>query len=126
MVVLDEIWKLNQQKSGADQQQTGSEVKSVEIYPEILMQRMGHFENLQEVFRDQLKDYPAVMSVWYEDLLENPEEQFNQIQKFLGVSPKPIHSLLSRQDRDPLKRLLLNYDDVEVLFRGSKWNAFLD
>lgn len=125
-VVLDEIARQSQEQKGAGLQRNGAEVKAVEIYPEILLQRMAHVENLQGVFRSQLKEHPAALNVYYEDLLENPEEEFNKLQAFLGVSPVPIFSLLDRDKPVPLQELLLNYDEVSVMLRGGKWEAFLD
>lgn len=126
MVVSEEIARQQEQWSSTKPQAENSRAKAVEIIPEILMQRMAHIENLQEVFNHQLKEYSSVLSVWYEDLLERPQEQFDKMQLFLGVSPKPLISLLTQQNPEPLQELLLNYEEIRLFLQGNKWEAFLD
>jgi hypothetical protein len=100
--------------------------KAIAILPEVLLQRMGHIEHLQHVFTTQLKEYPAALTIWYEDLLEQPEEQFKAIQLFLGLEPQALFSFLRRQNPEPLQQLVLNYAEIQQELQGSKWEHFLE
>lgn len=127
LVVLDEIYRQNKAQTAlAADNSPAHALEAVEIYPEIVLQRMAHFDNLQQVFQKQLKAYPNVLNIWYEELEKNPEAVFLQIQQFLGVSPKSISSLLNRQDPEPTAKLLLNYEELRVILEGDRWGAFLD
>lgn len=128
IVVCEEIAAQQQQGAFINHQQEGNVISlpTVEIIPQILMQRMAHLENLQQVFSQQLKSYPRALSVWYEDLLEAPEQQFKAIQQFLGVTPRPLYSLLEVQNPAPLSALLSNYEEIKLFLKGNKWEVFLD
>lgn len=131
IVVLEELALQQQQASTNPQAEAAdtadaSGVKAVEIIPLILMQRMAHLENLQEVFKKQLIKYPHVLELVYEDLLENPEQQFRDIQLFLGVAPKSLTTFITRQHPEPLSKLLLNYEEVRLHLMGNRWEVFLD
>ncbi|WP_161622681.1 sulfotransferase domain-containing protein [Cesiribacter andamanensis] len=127
IIVSEEIAKANKRWSmsnGKYRQDTKS--KAIELLPEVLLQRMGHIEHLQQVFARQLKDYPAVLSISYEALQATPEEEFARIQKFLGVRPQALYSLLKKQNPEPLSQLLLNYAEIQQELQGSAWEGFLE
>jgi hypothetical protein len=106
--------------------QPDTRAKAIAILPEVLLQRMGHIEHLQQVFSTQLKEYPAALTIWYEDLLQQPEEQFEAIQRFLGLEPQPLFSFLRRQNPEPLQQLVLNYAEIQQELQGSRWEYFLE
>lgn len=126
IVVSEEIARQQQHWSSTEDSSLPGTEKAVEFLPEVLMQRMAHIENLQEVFSRQLKDYPKVLTVWYEDLVAEPEAQFERMQHFLGVAPRALFTLLIRQNPEPLQELLLNYDELQLYLKGNKWESFLE
>ena len=68
---------------------------------------------------DLFRDHPK-LSLFYEDLVENREEAFCQVQEFLGVEPEPLTVSLVKQNPEPLPELLSNYDELFEAYRYSK------
>ena len=68
---------------------------------------------------DLFRDHPK-LSLFYEDLVENREEVFCQVQEFLGVEPEPLTVSLVKQNPEPLPELLENYDELFEAYRYSK------
>ena len=67
------------------------------------------------LFRDH-----QVLTLFYEDLVEQRDETFRQAQEFLGVEPGPLTVSLVKQNPEPLPELLSNYDEVFEAYRNSK------
>ena len=75
-------------------------------------QNAAHYHDL---FRDH-----QLLTLFYEDLVENREEVFRQVQEFLGVEPGPLEVALRKQNPEPLPELLSNYDELLAEYRYSK------
>ncbi len=81
-------------------------------------QEFLHFKNAYlttvAANQQQLSDY-KVLDITYESLTEDTEKSLNQIQKFLGVRPKKLFSLLPKQRDYPLEEGIENYGDLRVM-----------
>ena len=75
-------------------------------------QNAAHYDML---FRDH-----QVLTLFYEDLVEQRDETFRQAQEFLGVEPGPLTVSLVKQNPEPLPELLSNYDELFEAYRNSK------
>lgn len=73
----------------------------------------AHFE---ELFRD----HPS-LTVFYEDLIGDGMPTFDAPQRFLGADPKPLTITLRRQNPEPLRELLQNYDELREAFRDTPY-----
>ncbi|ARS37159.1 Stf0 family sulfotransferase [Pontibacter actiniarum] len=64
-----------------------------------------------------------VLSIAYEGLSERPSEVLEEVQRFLGVQPRTLLSLLQKQSSRPLESFITNYDEarrtVEKVLNGS-------
>ena len=84
--------------------------------------RAAHFD---ELFRDHPK-----LTLFYEDILDHREDVFNQAQSFLGIEPGPLTVTLSKQNPQPLRELLENYDELYEAVRNRPYadyyTAFFD
>lgn len=67
-----------------------------------------------------------LLEVIYEDFVADPEVQFRRITDFLGVRYRPPQTSLRRQNPEPLRRLLSNFDELARAFAGTEWAAFFD
>lgn len=72
---------------------------------------IAHFEGL-------FREHP-MLTIWYEDMVEDNLETFNRAQEFLGIEPKPLTVTLRRQNPEPLHELLRNYDELRTAFQNS-------
>ena len=67
---------------------------------------------------DRFQEHPR-LTLFYEDMLEQRVEVFNQVQTFLGVEPTPLAVTLRRQNPEPLRDLLENYDHLYEAYRNT-------
>ncbi len=80
--------------------------------------RAEHFERL-------FAEHPRV-AVRYEELVAHRDETLEQVQRFLGVEPVTLSVTTRRQNPEPLRELLVNYDELREAFRGTAAAAFFD
>lgn len=76
---------------------------------------------VDEMFKDH-----ELLEVWYEDMLEDRDSAFGEVQRFLGVAPVPLEVTLRRQNPEPLRELIANYDELRAAFAGQPEEAFFD
>jgi len=75
---------------------------------------------------DNLFDGHSKRAVWYEDLVDHREEVFSESQSFLGIEPRPLIVTLRRQNPEPLRELIANYDGLYEAFKNTSEAAFFD
>lgn len=94
--------------------------------PELLNQIQGRLHNYLTA-RRQFFGFPA-LSVNYEDLLREPETWVRSVYQFLGLDSTVMipKSGTLRLEHRPLRESLLNYDKLEEIFRGSRWQHLFD
>ena len=67
-----------------------------------------------------------MVSVCYEDLVDDPERQFHGITDLLGVHHiKPTTNLI-KQNPESLRDLVANYDELKSEFHGTEWQIFFE
>jgi hypothetical protein len=70
-----------------------------------------HFDNLFE-------KHPK-LTVFYEDIIDQRERIYDQVQAFLGVEPQRLTETTHQQNPEPLRQLLENYEELYEAFRDS-------
>jgi LPS sulfotransferase NodH len=65
-----------------------------------------------------------LISVYYEDLISNPESTFKQITDFLGVEYVTPKTILRKQNPESLKKLITNYNELKNAFSETEWQPF--
>lgn len=78
----------------------------------------AHYEGL-------FRGHP-LLTVYYEDLLQDRDQVFDQVQSFLGVKPRPLSVTTGRQNPEPLRELIENYDELYEAFKDTPEVAFFD
>ena len=80
-------------------------------------------------FDELFQDHPK-MELYYEDILDDRERAYSQVQAFLGVEPRPLFDTTYRQNPQPLRELVANYDELyEAVKSGPHpdyYSAFFD
>lgn len=85
-----------------------------------------------ETFEQQAREHDALfhehpmLAVWYEDLAERRDETLEQVQGFLGLEPRRLTVTLRKQNPEPLRELIANYDELAAALRPTRYAAFLD
>jgi len=75
---------------------------------------------------DELFGEHPKLTVSYEDMVDRRQEVFSQVQSFLGVEPTPLTVTLRRQNPEPLRALIENYDELYEAFKDTSAAAFFD
>ena len=79
-----------------------------------------------EVKGDKEFSKHPLATVYYEDLVDNPEGEFGKVTEFLGVKCAPPKTHLKKQNPESLKVLIKNYDELKSAFSGTEWQEFFD
>jgi len=75
---------------------------------------------------DGLFDEHPKLAVCYEDLVDQREDVFREAQSFLGIEPHPLFVTLRRQNPEPLRELIENYDELYGAFKDTPEAALFD
>lgn len=74
---------------------------------------------------EMFKDHP-IITIYYEELVENPEETVSKVTDFLGLPPCHTSTYLVRQNPEKTSDLIDNYEELKDRFSGSPWESFFD
>lgn len=69
---------------------------------------------------------PGYLDVTYEDLATDPVMVSERVQRFLGVEPRATRSPLRRQNPEPIRELLENYEELREAFASTEWAPLFD
>jgi hypothetical protein len=97
----------------------------VVITPEELQEHVIADAMRQGSHLDLYKDHP-MLDVTYRDLVERGDEAFGSVCDFLGVKRRRFSTTLQRQNPEPLRDLIENYDELREAFAGTPEEAFFD
>jgi len=67
-----------------------------------------------------------VMTLLYEDMAHDRDMAFDSVQRFLGVRPRRLKVGLRRQNPEPLRELIANYDELAAELAGTPYAPLLD
>lgn len=71
-----------------------------------------------ERWAEIMRDHPT-MEVAYEDMAPDPAPTFERAQAFLRVTPRRLAVVLERQNPQPLRMLIENFDEVHAALRDT-------
>lgn len=87
--------------------------------------RMFRFLRALEARSDEMFAGHPRLDVYYEDLVAQPE-RFDDVLTFLSVEPRPFAPLTQRQNPQPLRELLANYDELRAAFAGTEHEGLFE
>lgn len=84
------------------------------------------FESMgsQERMLDDAARHNPVRRLAYEDLVAGRD--LDELQRFLGVEPRPLSSWFERLRTRPLNEVVENWDEVESTLRPTRYAPFLE
>jgi LPS sulfotransferase NodH len=82
------------------------------------------FFELRELQFDFAFEGHERLTLFYEDLASDSQAAFASAQRLLGVELRPLAITSRRQNPEPLRELLANYDELEAAFRDTPYAAF--
>jgi hypothetical protein len=78
-------------------------------------------QNFQERFSGH-----KTFDVFYEDLSADLDGTLANVEEFLGVEPEPATITMRRQNPEPLRDLIANYDELRAAFASSEYASLFD
>ena len=97
--------------------------KQIEFSPAELVQGFAQTRKWESEFDDMFRGHP-VLDVIYEDLAISLDDQFQRITQFLHLPFHCPHSEFEKQNPEPLRELIRNYDELTREFENSEWAAY--
>ena len=91
---------------------------TVHIEPDEFRRVLHETELSLAQWTDLFGGHPMIRLV-YEDMVPALQESFDNVQAFLGLTPRPLTVNLVRQNPDPLAQLIDNFDELHADFRGT-------
>jgi hypothetical protein len=68
----------------------------------------------------------AMLDVFYEDLANDIDRALAGALDFLGVRPERLTVTMRRQNPEPLRELISNYDELLAAYRGTEYASYFD
>jgi len=66
------------------------------------------------------------LDMYYECIVEDPQEETKRIQHFLGLKPKPLSSTFKRLNHKRLCDTITNYWQLKSMFKNSRFYYFFE
>lgn len=112
--------------SGVSRSRTAVSADSVIIPTKSLCRDLEILELEKQRWNRVLEEFPC-LDVTYEQFVSQREQEVRRILKFLGADADvSLSSPLKKIGSDSLQDALGNYDEVERMLRGSRFERFLD
>jgi hypothetical protein len=80
----------------------------------------------EEARGDAIAEGHPTLQVSYQDLLEHREAEFARIEDFLGVERAKLVVSAQRQNPEPLRTLIHNYDELRGAFAGTLYEPWFE
>lgn len=117
--------KSNQWSQTNFQKKSALRHKQINLPVHLLPSRLEEISQLTEVYRQRF-NRENTLEINYEPFSLNPQPFLRNIQDFLGVRPATLHTLLQKQNPEPLAELIKNYDAVEKVLQNTPYQKFLE
>jgi LPS sulfotransferase NodH len=75
---------------------------------------------------EQLMEWHALTQVYFEDLVVDRDREAGRVQQFLDLEPVPVEVATLRQNAEPLRELIANYDELRTSLAGTEYEAWFD
>jgi hypothetical protein len=75
----------------------------------------------EEIFRKH-----SVIDTFYEDIMNNPEFEFQRIINYLKQEPAQFNIITKKQNPEKLSKLIVNYDSLKREFSNTKWITYFE
>jgi hypothetical protein len=102
-----------------------AEAKAVTLSPEECQFGFTWLREQADDYAERFRGHP-VLDVYYEDLVDATGRTLRQVQDFLHLDPWPLTTATRRQNPEPLRALIVNYDELYEAFRGTEYAQFFD
>jgi len=100
-------------------------MKSVTFEASELEEKFEQTRQWEEEGDRMFRSHP-LLTLYYEDLAESPEETFKKITDFLRLEYQPPKTYFQKQNPEKTSDLLANYAELKQSFEGTPWSCFFE
>lgn len=100
-------------------------IPPVHLYPE---ECSRYFEKLSSAAAEAdaaFAEHPKI-NVIHEDLIENQQDTMQRIFAFLKVPYQSVTTRMKKQNLEPPREAIENYEQLKSYFRNTKWDVFFE
>ena len=108
--------------NAADQ---GGAERRLTISPGELREFCATTDAQEREWAERMSNHP-LLTFAYEDLAADMDTWFANAQRFLGVEPLLLTTRMRRQNPEPLRQLITNYNDLRAAFAGTQEEHYFD
>jgi LPS sulfotransferase NodH len=120
IAVRRDIWSsLDEKGSGCAAE------KQVEFTPAELADGLSQTRNWETNY-ESLFSGTSMLSVFYEDLVKGLHEEYRKITDFLQLAFHPPRTEFERQNPEPLRDLIRNFNELQREFQQTEWSTLFD
>ena len=101
------------------------EKQSLVITPDMCREFFFRAAHEEQHFAKLFTQHP-ICEVFYEDIIAKRDATLHDVQSFLAVRPKRLSVTLQRQNPEPLRELIANYDELYREYKDTPAEAFFD
>lgn len=83
-------------------------------------------DTLDTAHYDDLFGEHDIHTLYYEDLVAHYDATLEGVQTFLGLAPRPLAPMTRQQNPEPLRELIVNYDELYEAFKGTPEAAYFE
>ncbi|MGF1550001.1 MAG: Stf0 family sulfotransferase [Sphingomonadaceae bacterium] len=115
------------QRRGMNYSRDPSRIRKLEptrIDPEHCLKKLKQLEIYRAIVEDYFRDHDR-LQVYYEDLLDRPEEGDRRICDFLGVERRRLSQRSVKLAKGSLADRIANYEELKARLNGTPWEACL-
>jgi len=91
--------------------------------PEECLEDFQRTEARKQQFADMLGDHP-VHNLIYEDIVAHDSPAREEIQRFLGLEPRPLQTPTLKINPETLSEIIENYAELQARFCGTPYACF--
>jgi LPS sulfotransferase NodH len=125
IVSLDIAFKTDQWSVSASDEDKQLVEKRILLDTSKLIERLQQIQDYETFIRNRFKDR-NILEVLYEKLTTKPGETFQYISEYLGVDDIDLGKItLTKQNPESLEQLIVNYDEVYMLLKNTKYAVYL-
>jgi Sulfotransferase family len=106
-------------------EQVPAAVRRVTIAPEECYEHLVKNAIITTSYEERFAAHET-FDVFYEDLTDAFDETLRDVQEFLRVTPARLTVSMQRQNPEPLRDLVANYDELRNAFRSSEYAPMFD
>jgi hypothetical protein len=119
---IQDVWAV---ESNGEHLHVDSNKITVSFSVDELRQGFEQTRRWEQAGEEMFKNHP-LLSIDYEDLVNQREQTFRKVTEFLGVRYLLPKTSLKKQNTRSMQEIVTNYEELKLAFSETEWYSFFD